>query len=104
MKKEDLKILLKTLYDLPQDVIREAKPQHSNLHPTMKPVPLIARELSNSTRKGETVLDLFGGSGTTLMAAEQLDRVCYCMEYDPHYCEVIIKRWEEFTGDKALKI
>ena len=60
--------------------------------------------MRNSTKKGDAVLDLFGGSGTTLIAAEQLGRKCYMMELDPHYCDVIIARWEKLTGKKATKI
>ena len=70
----------------------------------MKPVELIAKSINNSTRSGENVLDLFGGSGTTLIACEQLNRRCFIMEIDPKYCDVIIKRWENFTGKKAVKI
>lgn len=70
----------------------------------MKPVELVARALTNSSKKGAPVLDLFGGSGTTLMASEQTGRRCYMMELDPHYCDVIIKRWEDFTGRKAEKV
>lgn len=84
--------------------IEEDKPLQSKLHPTMKPVALFARLIENSTREGESVLDLFGGSGTTLIAAEQLKRRCYMMELDPHYCDVILTRWEQFTGKKAKKI
>lgn len=73
-------------------------------HPTMKPVELIAYEIGNSTHKGDIVLDTFGGSGTTMIACEQLDRVCYMAELDPHYCDVIINRWENLTGEKAVKI
>ncbi len=73
----------------------------SELHPTIKPVNLFARVIKNSSRQGEKVLDLFGGSGTTLMACEQLDRNAYIMEFDPKYADVIIHRWEEFTGQKA---
>lgn len=73
------------------------------LHPTQKPIGLAARALRNH-RDGETVLDLFGGSGSTLMAAEQLNKMAFVMEIDPHYCDVIINRWEEFTGQKAKKI
>ena len=80
------------------------KPQRNGEHPTMKPVKLIAYLISNSSRKGDSVLDLFGGSGTTLIACEQLGRKCYVMELDPHYCQVIIDRWEAFTGQKAEKI
>lgn len=85
-------------------ILNEDKPQHSDLHPTMKPVKLIAKCIQNSSRPNEIVLDLFGGSGTTLIAAEQLGRKCYMMEYDPHFVDVIIKRWEELTGKKAIKL
>jgi DNA modification methylase len=77
------------------------RPTRSDEHPTMKPVALVARAIENSSHKGDIVLDLFGGSGTTLIACEQLDRSCYCMELDAHYCDVIIKRWENLTGEKA---
>lgn len=82
-------------------VLRYAKPNVSDLHPTTKPIKLFARLILNSTKEGETVLDSFGGSGTTLMAAEQLGRKARVMELDPHYCDVIIQRWEEFTGKTA---
>lgn len=80
------------------------KPTRSADHPTMKPVELFAYQIKNSTKKGETVLDLFGGSGTTIIACEQTDRTGYCMELDPKYCDVIIKRYENLTGDTAVKI
>ena len=80
------------------------KPIKADLHPTMKPVALIERLIINSTRDGETVLDLFGGSGTTLIACENLNRKCNIVEYDPHYCDVIIQRWETLTGEKAVKV
>lgn len=70
----------------------------------MKPVPLFEYQISNSSKKGMNVLDLFGGSGTTLIACEQTGRNCYMMELDPHYCEVIIRRWENLTGKKAERI
>ena len=76
----------------------------NDLHPTMKPVELIAFQINNSSRENEIVLDLFGGSGTTLIACEQTNRQCRMMEYDPKYVDVIIKRWETFTGNKAIKI
>lgn len=72
-------------------------------HPTMKPVPLIGRLIKNSSRQGEIVLDPFGGSGTTLIAAEQLKRKAYLMESEPKYCDVIINRWETLTGAKAVR-
>lgn len=77
------------------------KPQRSDLHPTMKPIALFDYQIKNSTKSGDTVLDLFGGSGTTIMACEQNGRNACVMEYDPKYVDVIIKRWEEFTGEKA---
>lgn len=69
---------------------------------TMKPVKLIGTLIQNSSRKGEKVLDLFGGSGTTLIACEELGRACFMMEYDPKYVDVIVDRWEKLTGQKAI--
>ena len=80
------------------------KPLKNDLHPTMKPVALIENMLLNNSIDGDIVLDLFGGSGTTLIACEQLNRRCYMMELDPHYCDVIIARWEKLTGEKAVLI
>lgn len=77
------------------------KPSKSEHHPTMKPVELFAYQTQNSSKKSDIILDLFGGSGTTIIACEQIDRICYSMELDPKYCDVIIKRWETFTGKKA---
>ena len=73
-------------------------------HPTQKPVELSATAISSTTEHGNIVLDCFGGSGSTLIACEQLNRRCYMCELDPHYCDVIITRWEAFTGQKAKKI
>lgn len=73
------------------------------VHPTQKPVGLIADILNDFTESKETILDCFGGSGSTLIACEQLDRKCYMMELSEKYCDVIIKRWEDFTGKKAKK-
>jgi len=72
-------------------------------HPTQKPVALSLRALKNSSREKNIVLDLFGGSGSTLIGCEKLDRICYMMELDTKYCDVIIKRWEQWTGEKATK-
>lgn len=83
------------------DVWEVARPRRSDEHPTMKPVELVARCIENSSRIGDPVLDPFGGSGTTLIAAEQLGRACYMMELDPRYVDVIISRWENHTGCKA---
>ena len=80
------------------------KPNRSDIHPTMKPIELFAHLIRNSSKQNEIVLDLFAGSGTTLIACEQLKRNARIMEYDPKYVDVIIKRWEEFTGKKAVKI
>lgn len=80
----------------------EKEPNASPEHPTMKPLALIKKQIRNSSREGNIVLDLFGGSGTTLLACEEMDRQCYMMEYDPHFCDVIINRWEEQTGEKAV--
>lgn len=85
-------------------VLEFEKPARSAEHPTMKPVPLMAYEIRNSSRVGDTVLDSFGGSGSTLMACEQTGRKCVTMELDPHYCDVILKRWEDYTGQKAERI
>ena len=81
-----------------------AKPLQSKLHPTMKPVELVANCIKDTTKEGDIVLDAFGGSGTTIIAAEQLNRKCRMMELDPHYCDVIIARWEQLTGLKAERI
>ena len=80
------------------------RPKRSDEHPTMKPVPLVMKAITNSSKPSDIVLDLFGGSGTTLIAAEETGRKCYMMELDPHYCDVIIDRWEQFTGRKAVKL
>lgn len=77
------------------------RPMASKEHPTMKPVDLITPMIRNSSVAGQVVYDPFLGFGSTLIACEQLDRICYGMEIDPHYCDVIIKRWEDFTGGKA---
>ena len=73
-------------------------------HPTTKPLLVPSRAIKNSSKENNTILDLFGGSGSTLIACEQLNRKCYMMELDPLYCDVIINRWETFTGQKAVLI
>lgn len=85
-------------------VIDEKKPARSDIHPTMKPVKLIGQNIANSSKTGWLVLDLFGGSGTTLIASEELGRKCYMMEFAPHYCDAIIDRWEKMTNQKAEKL
>lgn len=74
------------------------------VHPTQKPVDIVSKAIENSSKEGDIVLDLFGGSGTTLIACEKLGRSCYMMELDPKYVDVIITRWEQFTGLKAEKV
>ncbi len=80
------------------------KPRKNDLHPTMKPVPLFAYQIANSSKKNDIVLDTFGGSGTTIIACENLGRNGRCVELDPHYCDVILARWEKLTGKQATKI
>lgn len=104
MTKAELVDLVKKIGQLPTDLIDEDKPLRSADHPTMKPLKLMGRCVKNSTRPGEVVLDSFGGSGSTLMACEQLGRVCFTVELDPHYVDVIIKRWEEYTQEEAQYI
>lgn len=80
------------------------KPLANKEHPTMKPIPLFDYQIKNSSKKGDKILDIFGGSGTTMIACEQNKRCAYLMELDPRYVDVIIDRWEEFTGKKAVKL
>lgn len=103
MSKQELKDYIKELLEekVATTVINVDKPSRSEDHPTMKPLKLIGYQVKNSSRKGDIVLDLFGGSGSTLMACEQLGRTCYTMELDPKFVDVIIKRWETLTGKKA---
>ena len=82
-------------------VLEFDKPIRNEEHPTMKPIDLIAYLINNSSKKDEIVLDLFGGSGTTMIACEQTNRKAFIMELDPRYCDVIVDRWEKFTNQKA---
>ena len=106
MSKADMRKLLEELLspDAPTTVLRFDKPLASAEHPTMKPVKLFAQLVRNSSRRGEAVLDLFGGSGTTAIACEQMGRDAYLMELDPSYCDVIIERWERLTGQTATLV
>lgn len=79
------------------------RPTRNGEHPTMKPVELFGYQIRNSTKPGDVVLDSFGGSGTTMIACEQLGRKARLMELDPHYCDVIIARWEKLTGKEAVR-
>lgn len=85
------------------DVWAIKKPQKNDLHPTMKPVELVERAIRNSSRPGNVVLDPFGGSGTTLIAAEKSGRIARLIELDPKYVDVIVRRWEDFTGKQAIR-
>lgn len=107
MSKKQLQEYVKALLDeeaVPTTVLHEDKPGRSDLHPTMKPVKLMARLIRNSSREGEIVLDPFGGSGSTLIACEQMRRRCYTAELDRAYAQTIIDRWETFTGKKAVRL
>lgn len=102
MKKEELRDLLKSiLTETPTTALYFEKPSRSVEHPTMKPVQLFGKQMQNSTRPGDKVLDTFGGSGTTLICAEQLGRQAFLVELDPKYCDVIVERWENLTGETA---
>lgn len=83
-------------------VLEFDRPSRNGEHPTMKPVELFEYQMLNNTKGGDIVLDSFGGSGTTIIAAEKNGRVGYLMELDPKYCDVIIKRWQDFTGKEAI--
>lgn len=106
MKKEDMVKLLEDIYSdkISTTIINEDKPNKSVEHPTMKPLQLLARHVKNSSKQEELILDIFGGSGSTMMTCEQLNRRCFMMELDPKYVDVIIERWEKFTGEKAVKL
>ena len=82
-------------------VLEFDKPTRNAEHPTMKPIDLLVYLIKNSSKENNLIVDLFGGSGSSLIAAEQSNRICYAMELDPRYCDVIVKRWETLTGQKA---
>lgn len=106
MRKDDLVRLLEDIFSdkTSSTIIHEDKPVRNAEHPTMKPIKLLARHVKNSSKIDDLVLDIFGGSGSTLIACEQLRRSCNMMEYDERYASVIVDRWESFTGKKAVKI
>ena len=85
------------------DIWQIPRPQESPLHPTQKPLALVERALAHSSAAGDAVLDPFLGSGTTLIAAERTGRVCRAVELDPRYVDVVVRRWEAFTGDQAVR-
>ena len=84
-------------------VLSYDKPQVNDLHPTMKPVELLSRLIKDGSKKDDIVYDPFGGSGSTIIACEGTNRICYAVEMEPAYCDVIIERWENYTGKKAIK-
>lgn len=107
MKKSELVAHLEELrkkYQNQTSVIYENKPTRNDIHPTMKPIALVGKFVTNSSKSGWNVLDLFGGSGSTLMSAEQLGRTAFIMELDEKFCDVIVKRWEDYTGQQAVRI
>lgn len=106
LTKEQMKALIKELLAdrMSTTVLHEDKPVKSVEHPTMKPLKLIGRQIRNSTMRGQFVLDIFGGSGSTLLACEQLGRTCFTVELDPKYCDVIVQRYEQATGNKAVRV
>lgn len=105
MSEDELRQTIKELLDdKDTDILRVRKQLVNDLHPTMKPIRLLDRLVKNSSNQGDIVVDLFGGSGSTLIACEQDGRKAYLMELDPKYVDVIIKRWEDFTGKKAVKL
>ena len=102
--KAQLIAIIEEIYaSAPTTVIEENRPNASLIHPTMKPIKLIAKLVANSTKKGQTVFDPCAGSGSLVIACEQLDREARVVELDEGYCESIIERWEEFTGLTARK-
>lgn len=107
MKKQELLAFIQRYIQQYKDMTTvhyENKPARNDMHPTMKPVPLIGRLMNNSSRPGWLVGDFFGGSGSTLMAAEQLGRTAFIMELDERNCDVIVQRWQAYTGQKAVKL
>ena len=106
LSKQEMRELLEQIYadTMPTTVIYEDKPLMNDLHPTMKPIKLMARLIVNSSQQGWNVLDLFGGSGSTLMACEQLNRTCYMCELDPKYVKAILGRWSRFTGEQVYRL
>jgi len=100
-KPELIRLVQELKNQLHTTVYREPKPASSKLHPTMKPVSLVAHQIQNSSERGNVVLDLFGGSGTTLMACEKTGRINRSMELEPRYCDAIIQRWQSQTGKNA---
>jgi len=101
MEKDELLKMLQAIYRDESTIIRIDKPKKSAEHPTMKPVALMIKLIKNSSARNNIVLEPFGGSGSTLMACEDTGRRCRCIELDPKYCDVIIRRWQDYTGEYA---
>lgn len=105
MNESELRDIVKQLTnEMDFDVLRERKQVRNDLHPTMKPIRLLARLINNSSNEQDIVLDAFAGSGSTLIACEQTVRRGFMIELDRKYCDIIVQRWERFTGAKAVKI
>lgn len=103
--KQELIDLIKSYQsNQPTSILRIKRPIRNEEHPTMKPIALLERLIRSSSKQGENVLDSFAGSGSTLLACERLGRTCYALELDPKYIAVILKRFEEATGIKPLKL
>lgn len=106
MTKNEMRLLLKEIFDvngIPTTTLFYDKSSRNEEHPTMKPIPMIGELIKNSSRKGDIVLDVFGGSGITLVACEQLERRCRMVELDEKYCDVIVDRWQKLTGQIATR-
>lgn len=103
-KKELIELVEKLLEDTPETTIRFDRPTKNELHPTMKPIGLLGYIIKNSSIEGNLIVDLFGGSGSTLITSEQMNRICYTMEMDPRYCDAIVKRYSQTAGDDKIKL
>ena len=103
MSKVELVELVEKILDLPSTVIKDNKPSKSPDHPTMKPITLCAKLIYNSSHEGDTVYEPFGGSGSTLIASEQLNRKCCAIELEPKYCDVIVRRYKELCPEAEIK-
>ncbi len=103
MSKVELVELVEKILDLPSTVIKDNKPSKSPDHPTMKPITLCAKLIYNSSHEGDTVFEPFGGSGSTLIASEQLNRKCCAIELEPKYCDVIVRRYRELCPEVEVK-
>lgn len=103
MNKSELVELVEKILDIPKTVIHDNKPSRSADHPTMKPITLCAKLIYNSSHEGDTVLEPFGGSGSTLVASEQLNRKCCAIELEPKYCDVIVRRFKELCPAAEIK-